>query len=111
MSAVASPQAGRSLIERYFGVTRRGSTIRREVRGGVTTFVVMSYILFVNPAILSTATQGRGPDFAATVTMTALAAGVATLAMGLYANYPFGLASGLGLNAVVALRVRMVATW
>lgn len=74
-------------------------------RGGLTTFMVMAYILFVNPVVLSTLTQGKGPDFTATVTMTALAAGVMTLAMGLYANYPFALASGLGLNAVVAFEL------
>ena len=65
----------------------------------------MAYILVVNPVILSILTHGRGPDFAATVTMTALAAGVMTIAMGLYANYPFTLASGLGLNAVVAFEL------
>jgi AGZA family xanthine/uracil permease-like MFS transporter len=68
----------------------------------VTTFIVMAYILVVNPVILSTLTQGKGPDFISTVTMTALAAGVASVAMGVYANYPIALASGLGLNAVVA---------
>src|SRR5438270_12181346 len=89
-------------IERFFHIRERGSTIGTEVRGGVTTFIVMAYILVVNPVILSVLTQGRGPDFTATVTMTALAAGVMTLLMGLYANYPFALASGLGLHAVVA---------
>ena len=75
------------------------------MRGGLTTFMVMAYILVVDPVILSVLTQGRGPDFAATVTMTALAAGVMSLVMGLYANYPFALASGLGLNAVVAFEL------
>jgi AGZA family xanthine/uracil permease-like MFS transporter len=89
-------------LERYFRIRERGSSVGAEVRGGVTTFIVMAYILIVNPVILSTLTRGQGPDFAATATMTALAAGVCTLAMGLYANYPFALASGLGLNAVVA---------
>jgi AGZA family xanthine/uracil permease-like MFS transporter len=91
-----------SLLDRFFGVRARGSSIPTEVRGGLTTFVVMSYILVVNPTILSTLTLGNGPDFEATATMTAPAAGVATLAMGLYANHPFALASGLGLNAFVA---------
>jgi AGZA family xanthine/uracil permease-like MFS transporter len=91
-----------SILDRYFRVHERGSSVGTEVRGGLTTFVVMAYILFVNPAVLSLATGGKGPPFAATVTMTALAAGVMTLAMGLYANYPFALASGLGLNAFVA---------
>ncbi|HZU07584.1 MAG TPA: NCS2 family permease [Chloroflexota bacterium] len=94
-----------SALDRFFQIRERGSTLGTEVRGGLTTFMVMSYIIFVNPVILSTLTQGRGPDFAATVTMTALAAGVTTLAMGLYANYPLALASGMGLNAVVAFEL------
>ncbi len=104
----ATPPAavgGESALERFFRIRERGSTVGTEVRGGVTTFIVMAYILVVNPVILSVLTQGRGPDFAATVTMTALAAGVMTLAMALYANYPFALASGLGLNAVVAFEL------
>src|SRR5690348_4832170 len=99
---MATATVARWTLEWFFHIRRRGSTPGREVRGGVTTFIVMSYILFLNPTILSTATGGKGPDFAATVTMTAFAAGVMTLAMGLYANYPFALASGLGINAVVA---------
>src|SRR4029450_11877628 len=75
-----------SALERFFRIRERGSTVGIEVRGGLTTFIVMAYILFVNPTILSTLTQGKGPDFASTVTMTALAAGVMTLAMGLYAK-------------------------
>src|SRR3954454_1691401 len=66
--------------------------------GGLSTFLTMSYILFVNPAILSAA----GLPFNAVAVATALAAAIATAAMGLLANYPFALASGLGLNAVVA---------
>lgn len=92
-------------IERFFHIRERGSTVGTEVRGGVTTFMVMAYILVVNPVILSVLTNGKGPDFVATVTMTALAAGVSTIAMGVYANYPFALASGLGLNAVVAFEL------
>ena len=94
--------ASRFLLDRYFHIRERGSTPATEIRGGITTFVVMSYILFVNPTILSTLTGGRGPDFDATVTMTALAAGVMTIVMGIYARYPFALASGLGLNGFVA---------
>lgn len=98
-------RAAPSILERYFRLRERGTSVGTEVRGGVTTFIVMAYILFVNPVVLSTLTQGRGPDFAATVTMTALSAGLTTLAMGLYANYPFALAPGLGLNAVVAFEL------
>lgn len=99
---------GAIVLERFFHIRQRGSTVEREVRGGLTTFIVMSYILFVNPNVLSNLTGGKGPDFAATVTMTALAAGVMTLTMGLYANYPFALASGLGLNAFVAVDLILV---
>src|SRR5438309_8497353 len=113
MATNVEPQAGTptqdtasdSAVERFFHIRERGSSVGTEVRGGLTTFIVMAYILFVNPTILSTLTQGKGPDFASTVTMTALAAGVMTIAMGLYANYPFALASGLGLNAVVAFEL------
>lgn len=90
-----------SLLERRFRLAERGSTVRREVVGGVGTFLTMSYILFVNPAILSAA----GVPFGAVAVATALAAAVATAAMGLVANYPFALASGLGINAVVAFDI------
>ena len=73
-------------------------TTRSEVLGGVTTFVTMAYILFVNGAILSTA--GLPP--AQVLTVTALVAGVMTIAMGLYAKYPFALAPGMGINAALA---------
>src|SRR3954463_16224563 len=89
------------LLERRFALSPRGTTARIEVLGGLGTFLTMSYILFVNPAILSSA----GLPFDAVAVATALAAAIATLAMGLIANYPFALASGLGLNAVVAFDV------
>src|SRR3954468_10895268 len=88
-------------LDRWFKFTARGSTLRIELLGGLSTFLTMSYILFVNPAILSAA----GLPFSAVAGATALAAAVTTLAMGLIANYPFALASGLGLNAVVAFDV------
>src|SRR3954451_22114461 len=90
-----------AFLDRRFGYTARGSSLRIESLGGVSTFLTMSYILFVNPAILSAA----GIPFSAVAVATALAAALATLAMGLIANYPFALASGLGLNAVVAFDV------
>src|SRR3954469_4113414 len=90
-----------SLLDRRFGYTGRGSSLRVEVLGGLSTFLTMSYILFVNPAILSAA----GLPFSAVAVATALAAAVTTVAMGMIANYPFALASGLGLNAVVAFDV------
>jgi AGZA family xanthine/uracil permease-like MFS transporter len=85
-------------IERFFAIRERGSNVRTEVLGGVVTFLTMAYIVFVNPAILSAA----GMPFGAVAVATALAAAIFTLAMGLLTNLPFALASGLGLNAVVA---------
>ncbi len=100
MSVDATPSApGR--LERLFPVRERGSTVRTEVLGGLATFLTMSYILVVNPAILSQA----GLPFGAVVVATALAAALATAAMGLVAGYPFALASGLGINAVVAFDI------
>ncbi|HEY8583290.1 MAG TPA: NCS2 family permease, partial [Capillimicrobium sp.] len=90
-----------SFLERRFKIAERGSSLRLESLGGLSTFLTMSYILFVNPAILSAA----GLPFNAVAVATALAAGVATIVMGLVANYPFALASGLGINAVVAFDI------
>src|SRR3954469_8354666 len=87
-----------SALERRFQIRERGSTVRTEVLGGVVTFLTMAYIVFVNPAILASAGM---PEGAVTVA-TALAAALFTLVMGLATNLPFALASGLGLNAVVA---------
>jgi AGZA family xanthine/uracil permease-like MFS transporter len=89
-------------VARYFKFKERGTGLITETRAGLTTFMVMAYIIFVNPGILSSATQGHGPDFMATVVATCLAAGIMTIAMGLVSNYPFAMAAGLGLNAVVA---------
>jgi adenine/guanine/hypoxanthine permease len=85
-------------LARRFAVAARGTTVRTEVLGGVATFLTMSYIVFVNPAILSSA----GMPFDAVTVATALAAAIATAAMGALTNLPFALASGLGINAVVA---------
>jgi AGZA family xanthine/uracil permease-like MFS transporter len=94
-------------LDGYFKITERGSTVRTEVVAGVTTFMTMAYILFLNPAILSAVPDRSGTqlDPAAVLTVTALAAGVTTIAMGAYANYPFAIAAGLGLNAVVAFQL------
>ena len=69
-------------LDRFFGYTARGSSLRVEALGGVSTFLTMSYILFVNPAILSAA----GLPFEAVAVATAVAAGVMTLLMGVFAN-------------------------
>src|SRR3954468_12307087 len=86
------------MLERHFSISQRGSTVRTEVLGGVVTFLTMAYIVVVNPAILGAAKM----PVEAVATATALAACIFTLAMGLFTNLPFALASGLGLNAVVA---------
>ncbi len=87
------------MLETLFGLGRRGTTAGTEVVAGLTTFMVMAYILFVNPVILGG--EGGLPR-EQTAAVTALAAGVMSIAMGLYANMPIALASGMGLNAVVA---------
>ena len=94
------------MMERLFGLSQRGTSVRTEAVAGLTTFMTMAYILFVNPAILSTAGPAdEGLAFPAVLTVTALVAGGMTIAMGLFANYPFAIASGLGLNAVVAFQL------
>src|SRR4051794_17007582 len=86
------------MLERHFAISQRGSTVRTEVLGGFVTFLTMAYIVVVNPAILGAAKM----PVEAVATATALAAFIFTLGMGLFTNLPFALASGLGLNAVVA---------
>src|SRR5215216_1185968 len=88
-------------LERRFRLAERRTTARIELLGGLATFLTMSYILFVNPAILSAA----GMPFHAVAVATAIASCVATLAMGLFTNLPFALAPGLGINAVVAFDI------
>lgn len=97
------------MLDRLFRFSERGATVGMELMGGLTTFMVMSYIIFVNPAILSfsgiKALEGQGPPFAATLAATCLVAGILTITMGLVANYPLALAPGMGLNAVVAFQL------
>jgi AGZA family xanthine/uracil permease-like MFS transporter len=88
-------------IASYFQLEQAGTTIRREVLAGLTTFVTMSYIIAINPAILKTAGIPEGPSMVATV-MTAM---LGTLIMGLYANRPFAIAPYMGENAFVAYTV------
>ncbi len=82
-------------MERFFKITEQGGTVRTEVVAGVTTFLTMAYIMFVNPLILSDAGMDKGAVFVA----TCLASALATLIMALYANYPIALAPGMGINA------------
>ncbi|MEK6191650.1 MAG: NCS2 family permease [Chloroflexota bacterium] len=83
----------------FFKFQERGTTFGTEIRAGITTFLVMVYIVALNPAIIA---GPMGLDPVAVAAGTALVAGIMTLAMGLITNYPFALAAGLGLNAVVA---------
>ena len=92
------------MIDRYFGIAAAGSTIPRELRAGLTTFLTMSYVLFVNPEVLGNAIVL--PDgFAKLLIVTALAAAIGSLLMGLVAKYPFAQAPGMGLNAYFAYTV------
>jgi len=88
-------------LKEFFGIERQGSTVFREVVGGLTTFATMSYIIFVQPTILGTA----GMDFGAVMVATCLSAGLATIAMGLVAKYPIALAPGMGENFYFAFLV------
>ena len=87
-------EAVRSRVVRFFELEAHGSSVRREALGGVTTFLAMSYIVFVNPGVLSQA----GMDFRAVMYATCLAAALSTVLMGLLANYPVALAPGMGEN-------------
>ena len=82
-------------LDKQFGITDAGSTVEGEIRAGITTFMTMAYILLVNPAMLS----GTGLGFDEALFATAIAAFVGCTVMGLWANLPFALAPGMGLNA------------
>jgi AGZA family xanthine/uracil permease-like MFS transporter len=101
---VGDAPGGGGTLTRFFGISGRGSTVRTEVLAGVTTWLTMAYILFVNPQFLAGIPDSAGTQlgFAEVLTVTALVAGIATIAMGLWANYPFAIAAGLGLNGFVA---------
>jgi len=93
-------------IKKFFKIEERGSSIRVELIGGLTTFLTMAYILFVNPAIMS-GYGGIPIDGGAIFLATALTAGIATIAMGLFAKLPIALAPGMGLNAFFAFTIVM----
>jgi adenine/guanine/hypoxanthine permease len=106
-------------VDKFFKITERGSTVGREVRGGVVTFFTMAYIIVLNPLILGFAQDADGqflaggdaPNLAPIAAATALVAGVVTILMGVVANYPLALATGLGLNAFVAFSIASGMTW
>jgi len=89
------------VLDRLFGLSKSGSNVRTEFVAGLTTFLTMVYIVFVNPQILGNAGMDKGAVFVA----TCIAAAVSTLVMALYANYPIALAPGMGLNAFFAFSV------
>jgi AGZA family xanthine/uracil permease-like MFS transporter len=101
---VGEAPGGGGTLDRFFGISGRGSTVRTEVLAGITTWLTMAYILFVNPQFLAGIPDSAGTQlgFAEVLTVTALVAGVASIAMGVWANYPFAIAAGLGLNGFVA---------
>src|SRR5215471_18816455 len=88
-------------LERYFGLAQQGTDIRTEFIAGLTTFLTMVYIVFVNPAILGKAGMDTGAVFVA----TCIAAAVSTFVMAFYANYPIALAPGMGINAFFAFTI------
>ncbi len=104
MTTVSEPMPGGGLLERYFGFAARGTTLGRDTMAGATTFIVMSYIIFLNPIILTSVTPPLGAPlaFSAVLTSTCVVAAVMSIAMGLATNYAYAIAPGLGLNAVVA---------
>jgi AGZA family xanthine/uracil permease-like MFS transporter len=105
--------ARKSLLDRLFDLTARRTSVGREVRGGVTTFVAMAYIVLLNPLILGASADITGAKLSAAqvTTATALAAAVMTVLMGLVGNAPLALAAGLGINGIVAFQMAPSMTW
>lgn len=108
------------MLDTFFKISERGSTIGREVRGGFVTFFTMAYIVALNPLIIGLAKDGDGkflggsgdhPNLAMVAAMTALMAGILTILMGAVANFPLALATGLGLNTFVAVGIASKMTW
>jgi AGZA family xanthine/uracil permease-like MFS transporter len=108
----ARQPAGRSWLDRYFHISKRGSTVSREVRGGITTFMAMCYILLLNPLILSTPDVDKNTlAHAGVVTATALGAAICTLLMGFIGKVPLALAAGLNVSAALTTQVVPNMTW
>ncbi len=107
------------MLDTYFKITQRGSTVAREVRGGFVTFFTMAYIVALNPLIIGLAKDADGkflgggdaPNLAMVAAATALIAGVLTILMGVVGNYPLALATGLGLNTFVAVGIASKMSW
>jgi AGZA family xanthine/uracil permease-like MFS transporter len=107
------------MLDSYFKISERGSTVAQEVRGGVVTFFTMAYIVALNPLIIGLAKDADGkyigggdaPNLALVAAMTALMAGILTILMGVLGNYPLALATGLGLNTFVAVSIASQMSW
>lgn len=107
------------MLDSYFKISQRGSTVGQEVRGGIVTFFTMAYIVALNPLIIGLAKDGDGkflgggdaPNLALIAAATALVAGVMTILMGVVANFPLAIATGLGLNTFVAVGIASQMTW
>jgi len=107
------------MLDTYFKISERGSTVAREVRGGFVTFFTMAYIVALNPLIIGLSKDADGkfigggdaPNLALVAAMTALIAGVLTILMGVVGNFPLALATGLGLNTFVAVGIASKMTW
>jgi AGZA family xanthine/uracil permease-like MFS transporter len=91
------------MLDAFFKITEKGSSIKTEIIAGITTFLTMSYIIVLNPDVLSMAGMDKGSVFTATI----VAAIIGSLIMGLYANYPVVLAPGVGLSAFFTFGVVM----
>ncbi|NJC73115.1 NCS2 family permease [Planosporangium thailandense] len=107
------PATGGNAIDRFFEISRRGSTVKREIFAGLTTFATMAYIVVLNPLIIGTVPDKNGHFLGIhpVAGVTALVAAVMTILMGLLGRVPFALATGLGLNAFVAFGVASQMSW
>ncbi|MEV5595761.1 NCS2 family permease [Streptomyces sp. NPDC052496] len=107
------PQQPKNGLDRFFKISQRGSTVSRELRGGLATFFAMAYIVVLNPIILGAGQDkfGHQLDNGQLVTATALMAGLSTLLMGVIGNVPIAIAAGLGINAVVSLQLAPKMSW
>ncbi|AII06093.1 AGZA family xanthine/uracil permease-like MFS transporter [Rhodococcus wratislaviensis] len=113
--------AAPKLLDNYFKITERGSTVGAEVRGGVVTFVAMAYIVVLNPLILGsfsaddavakTDVLGNILPVNQVAAVTALVAGLMSIVFGVVANYPFAIAAGLGINSLLAVTIAPQVTW
>jgi len=123
-SAQSTPASAQSTgrlgaVDRYFKISERGSTLSREIRGGLVTFFTMAYIVVLNPIIIggipgeskNADVLGNVLPIAQVAAVTALVAGVMTIIFGLVANYPFAIATGLGINSLLAVTIVPEVTW